>query len=85
MKLLETSKFQRLRKKIKGDAERSALKKALAEVEKTPSVGKKLKGEFSFLRSYPYTVERKARRLIYRWEKDVIAVFSFVPRQGIYK
>ena len=85
MKILETSKFQRLRKKIRGDAERSALKKALAEVEKNPSVGKKLKGEFALLRSFPYAVEGKARRLIYRWEKDVVVLFSFGPREGIYK
>jgi mRNA-degrading endonuclease RelE of RelBE toxin-antitoxin system len=85
MKILETSKFHRLRKKIRGEAERSGLKKALAEVEKDPNVGKKLKGEFVLLRSVPYAVEGQPRRLIYRWEKDLIVLFSFGPRGGIYK
>lgn len=85
MKVLETSKFRRLRKKIRGEAERTALKNALAEVAKDPNAGKKLKGEFALLRSYPYTVTGQARRLICRWEKDVIVLFSFGPRQGVYK
>jgi mRNA-degrading endonuclease RelE of RelBE toxin-antitoxin system len=85
MKILETSKFQRLRKRVKGDEERSALKQAVVEVGINPSAGKKLKGEFAALRSYPYTAAGQARRLIYRWEKDVIVLFSFGPRQGIYK
>lgn len=85
MKILETSKFQRLRNKIRGEPERSALKKALAEVEKDPTAGKKLKGEFAPLRSFAYTVHGQPRRLICRWEKDVIVLFSFGPRQGIYK
>jgi mRNA-degrading endonuclease RelE of RelBE toxin-antitoxin system len=85
MKILETSKFQRLRKRVKGDEERSALKQAVAEVGINPSSGKKLKGEFAPLRSFAYTVDGQPRRLIYRWEKDVIVLFSFGPRQGIYK
>ena len=85
MKILETSKFQKLRKKIRGEAERNALKSALAEVEKDPHTGKKLKGEFSLLRSFSCAVEGQPRRLIYKWEKDLIVLFSFGPRQGIYK
>jgi mRNA-degrading endonuclease RelE of RelBE toxin-antitoxin system len=85
MKTLETSKFQRLRKKIREEAERNSLKEALMEVEKNLEAGKKLKGEFALLRSYPYTVQGQARRLVYRWEKDLIVFFSFGPRGGIYK
>jgi hypothetical protein len=36
-------------------------------------------------RFYTYTVKGQARRLIYRWEKDVIVFFSFDPRGGIYR
>jgi mRNA-degrading endonuclease RelE of RelBE toxin-antitoxin system len=85
MKIRETSKFQRLRKKIREDAERNSLKEAIIEVEKNPHAGKKLKGEFAFLRSYQYTVKGQARRLVYRLEKDLIIFFSFGPREGIYK
>jgi hypothetical protein len=85
MKILETSKFQRLRKRIKGDEERSALKQAVVEVGINPSSGKKLKGEFATLRSYPYTAAGQTRRLIYRLEKDAIILFSFGPQGGIYK
>lgn len=85
MKILETSKFERLRKTIREEAERSSLRKAVSEIAKNPEAGKKLKGEFSSLRSYPYTVKGQARRLIYRWEKDTIVLFSFGPRGGIYK
>jgi hypothetical protein len=85
MKILETSKFQRLRKKIKGDAERSSLREAIAQIEGNPAAGKKLKGEFAPLRSYPYTSQGQARRLVYKWDKDLIVLFSFGPREGIYK
>jgi len=85
MKILETSKFQRLRKKIREEAERNSLKEALTEVEKNPEAGKKLKGEFAPLRSFPYTVKGQARRLVYRREKDMIVFFSFGPRGGIYR
>jgi mRNA-degrading endonuclease RelE of RelBE toxin-antitoxin system len=85
MKILETSKFERLRKKIREDVERNSLKEAIMEVRKNPQAGKKLKGEFALLRAYPYTVKGQARRLVYRWEKDLIILFSFGPREGIYK
>jgi len=85
MKILETSKFQKLRKKIREDAERNSLKAAIMEVEKNPLAGKKLKGEFVLLRSYQYAVKGQARRLVYRLEKDLIILFSFGPREGIYK
>jgi hypothetical protein len=85
MKLLETSKFGRLRKKIRGDTEKKALKGATSEIVKNPQAGKKLRGEFAHLRSYPYAVQGQARRLVYMWAKDTIILFSFGPREGIYK
>ncbi len=85
MKILETSKFQRLRKKIREDAERDSLKEAIMEVEKNAHAGEKLKGEFALLRSYQYTVKGQARRPVYRLEKDLIILYSFGPREGIYK
>lgn len=85
MKLLETSKFSKLRKKIKDEAESMALRSAIAAILKDPQCGKKLKGELGHLRSYSYTARGQTRRLIYHWEKDVLVLFSFGPRQGIYK
>lgn len=85
MKILETSKFQRLRKKIREDAERNSLRDAILEIENNPLAGKKMKGEFALLRSYSYTVGGQPRRLVYRLEKDAIVLFSFGPREGIYK
>jgi len=85
MRILETSKFQRLRKKTREEAERSSLREAIRQIEKNPEAGKKLKGEFAPLRSYPYAVKGQARRLVYRWEKDLLVLFSFGPRGGIYK
>lgn len=85
MRTVETSKFRRLRKKIRSEPERDSLRKALAEVLKDPDAGKRLKGEFVPLRSFSYAVEGQPRRLIYRWEKDAVILYSFGPRQGIYK
>jgi hypothetical protein len=85
MKLLETSKFSKLRKKIKDEAESMGLRLAIAAILKDPQIGKKLKGELGHLRSYSYTARGQARRLIYHWGKDALVLFSFGPRQGIYK
>jgi mRNA-degrading endonuclease RelE of RelBE toxin-antitoxin system len=85
MKILETSKFSKLRKKIKDQAEIEALKSAIGEIRKDPQIGKKLKGELEHLRSYSYAARGQARRLVYLWEKDSLILFSFGPRQGIYK
>ena len=85
MKLLETSKFSKLRKKIRDEAESAALKSAIQIILKDPQAGKKLKGEFEHLRSFSFEARGQARRLIYHWEKDTIVLFSFGPRQGIYK
>jgi mRNA-degrading endonuclease RelE of RelBE toxin-antitoxin system len=85
MTLLETSKFSRLRKKIRDQAEVEALKSAIGELLKDPQAGKKLKGELAHLRSFAYPARGQARRLIYRWDNDVLVLYSFGPRQGIYK
>ena len=85
MKIFETPKFQRLRKKIKEGAERKALKGAIEKVVENPLIGKKLKGEFKDLRSYRYFARGQERRLIYKYEKGRLFLLSFGPREGIYK
>jgi mRNA-degrading endonuclease RelE of RelBE toxin-antitoxin system len=85
MRLLETSKFQKLRKKLKDPEEKEALRRAVLEVLEEPDAGKKLKGEFRDLRSFRFSVRGQSRRLIYKQEEDTIVIFSFGPRQGIYK
>ncbi len=85
MKLLETPKFNKLRKKIREVHEKESLKAAIENIIKEPEAGKKLKGEFKELRSYRYTAKGQARRLIYKLETDSIILFSFGPREGIYK
>ena len=85
MRLLETSKFQKLRKKLKDEEERNALKQAVLQVLEDPEAGKKLKGEFRDLRVFRFAVRGQAGRLIYRSDKDAVVLFSFGPRQGIYK
>jgi mRNA-degrading endonuclease RelE of RelBE toxin-antitoxin system len=85
IKLQETSKFIKSRKKIKEEQEREALKLAIKKILNEPDLGKKLKGEFKEFRSYRYTVKGQARRLIYKLEADTITLFSFGPKEGIYK
>jgi len=85
MRLLETPKFQKLRKKLKEEDERGALREAVLYILENPEAGKKLKEEFRDLRSFRYSVRGQPRRLIYRHEKDSLVLFSFGPRQGIYK
>lgn len=85
MKLVETSKFKKLRKKIKEDRERKALREAILKVLENPEVGKKLKGEFRDLRSYKYSVRGQDRRLIYKTEREDLILLSFGPREGIYR
>lgn len=82
-----STKFSKLRKKIKSQAERDALKAAVIAIRANPSIGKKLKGELEHLRSYPYQAGGQARRIIYLFEpdQDAITHFSFGPRQSIYK
>ena len=85
MQLQETPKFSKLRKKLKETSEKEALKTAILKILKEPESGKKLKGEFKDLRSLRYTVKGQSRRLIYKLETDSIILFSFGPREGIYK
>jgi mRNA-degrading endonuclease RelE of RelBE toxin-antitoxin system len=85
MRLLETSKFEKLRSKLKEESERDALRAAVLAILDDPSAGKKLKGEFRDLRSFRYAAQGQSRRLIYKIEKDAIILFCFGPRQGIYK
>ncbi|NOR54291.1 MAG: hypothetical protein GQ536_09420 [Candidatus Aminicenantes bacterium] len=85
MKLIETAKFKRLRKRIKETQDKAALKEAINKIIENPQAGKILKGEFKDLRSFKYTVKGQNKRLIYKTEKDFLVLFSFGPREGIYK
>ena len=85
MRLVETSKFKKLRKKIKEKHEKEALKQAVSKILEGSDVGKPLKGEFKELRFFSYTTKGQNRRLIYRKDEDTIVLFSFGPREGIYK
>ena len=85
MKIYETSKFRKLRKKIKDKDEKEALKKAIMDLINSPLSGKKLKGEFKELRSFKYFVRGQQRRLIYKYDGDSIYLLTFGPREGIYK
>ena len=85
MRLVETSKFKRLRKKLKQEQDKEELKKAIVRIMEDPNAGKNLKGEFRELRSFNYSVKGQTKRLIYRTELDTIILFSFGPREGIYK
>lgn len=85
MRLLETAKFKKQREKLRSDLERQALKKAIAEVMENPLAGKKLKGELSPFRSFRFSVVGLSQRLIYQFESNSLILFSFGPRQGIYK
>jgi len=85
MRLVETSKFKRFRKKIKESHEKESLKQAVSKILESPDAGKRLKGEFKELRSYSYAAEGQNRRLIYRKDEDTIVLLSFGPREGFYK
>lgn len=85
MKIYETAKFKRLRKKLRSSLEREALKQAIARVAANPQAGKPLKGEFKDLWRYPYTVSGQERRLIRQPETDCLYLLAFGPREGIYK
>lgn len=84
MKIYETAKFQKQRRKLKSEAEKAALREAVRSVVENPLDGKKLKGEFKELRSFRYSVERQERRLIYQFEPGTIYLLSFGPREGAY-
>jgi mRNA-degrading endonuclease RelE of RelBE toxin-antitoxin system len=85
MKLKETARFQKLRKKLKEKSERDALKEAISTILGNPESGKKLKGEFKDLRMLRYSVRGQTKRLIYKIDGEEMILFSFGPREGIYK
>lgn len=85
MKILETAKFSRLRKKIREAHEQEALLEAVLAIAEDPAAGKFTRGEFKDLRSFKYTVKGQSRRLIYKVEGDAVIMFSFGPRAGAYK
>jgi hypothetical protein len=85
LRIYETSKFKRLRKKLRSKNEKEALKRAIAAVAADPGAGKPLKGEFKFLWRFAYTVSGQEKRLIYKAEKDCLYLLSFGPREGIYQ
>ena len=85
MKVYETAKFRKQRKRLRNDSEKLALKEAIRSISETPSGGKKLKGELKDFRSLKYVAEGRERRLIYKIEEGMIYLLSFGPREGIYK
>jgi len=85
MTVLETSKFRKLRGKLKDGAEREALREAVIRVLEDPESGKKLKGEFQDLRSLRYSVRGQPRRLVYRIDEEDLVLFTFGPRQDVYR
>jgi mRNA-degrading endonuclease RelE of RelBE toxin-antitoxin system len=85
LKVYETSKFRKQRKKLQSALERDALKDAVRAVVDKPPAGKKLKGELSDFRRHRYLVDGQERRLIYMLEKGTIYFLSFGLRQGVYK
>jgi len=74
-----------MRKKIKEEAERHALKEAVLRIASEPLVGKKFKGEFKDFRNYRYFVKGQERRLIYKYEGENLYLLSFGPREEIYR
>ncbi|MCJ7643845.1 MAG: type II toxin-antitoxin system RelE/ParE family toxin [Candidatus Aminicenantes bacterium] len=85
MRILETAKFARTRKKLVDKGEIEALKAAILAIAVEPLTGKRLHGELAPLRTYAYSAKGQSRRLIYKFSADEIVLFSFGPRQGIYK
>ncbi len=85
LKIYEAARFQKQRKKLRSDLEKTALKEAIRLVAEDPLSGKKLKGEFKDLRSLRYYVEGQERRMIYNFKGNAIYLLSFGPREGIYK
>jgi len=85
MRILETAKFARARKKLVDKGEIEALKTAILAIVAEPLTGKKLHGELAPLRTCAYSANGQSRRLIYKFSADEIVLFSFEPRQGTYK
>jgi len=85
LRIYETAKFKRLRKKLRSANEKEALKRAIAAVAADPGAGKPLKGEFKSFWRFPYKVAGQEKRLIYKPGKDCLYLLSFGPREGIYQ
>ena len=85
MRILETAKFARTRKKLADKGEIEALKAAILAIAAEPLTGKKLHGELASLRTFAYLAHGQSRRLIYKFSAEEIVLFSFGPRRGIYK
>lgn len=85
MRIYETPKFKRLRKKLRSEVEKEALKRAIATVAADPRMGKPLKGEFKSLWRLAYNVAGQERRLIYKPGNDCLYLISFGPWEGIYQ
>lgn len=85
MKVYETPKFRKQRRKLKSNEERSALRTAVQSIIEAPLTGKKLKGEFKDFRSFRYFMEGQEQRLIYKVEGNALYLLSFGPREGVYK
>lgn len=85
MRIYETAKFRKQRKRLKSRHEKNAMKSAVHAIVEKPGLGKKLKGEFKDLLSYRYAVQRQERRLVYKLEEDRLIMMSFGPREGIYR
>ncbi|HYA41848.1 MAG TPA: type II toxin-antitoxin system prevent-host-death family antitoxin [Syntrophobacteraceae bacterium] len=83
MKTYETPKFQKQRKKLRTDFEKTVLKEAIAAIAANPSGGKKLKGEFKDLRSSRYFADGRERRMIHKSEQNAIYLLSFGPCEGL--
>ena len=80
MRIFETRKFEKLRKKLNSVIEKEALINAIKVIVENPQEGKKLKGELKGLQRYRYSVQGQERRLIYKVEKDTINLLSFGHR-----
>ncbi len=85
MRIFETAKFAKQRKKLRSDEERKALRRTVRQVIRDPKKGKKLKGELADLRSVRYTVQGQQRRFVYKEDEVTLYLVSFGPREGVYR
>ncbi len=82
LRIYETPKFQKQRKKLRSDLEKTALRETIRSVAQDPSMGKKLKGEFKDLRSLRYFAEGQEKRIICKVQEDLIYLLSFSALYG---
>jgi hypothetical protein len=82
MQLLETAKFRRQRKSLRGEKETDALKKTILRIMADPAAGKKMAGELTSFYLSNGSISGRPQRLIYRYSADTLVLFSFGPRQG---